>query len=191
MAAQGGEEVQPLADGEALAAAVGYHRTDREEELPGADVQHAVAARIDQREDGGGHRHTDAGQARQRFHACALVARGEGDAGHSADPRGGVLLPQQPRAGTLPAAHLTELCAREEAPRSHAAKLADERRRALVLLADQLARQQRIEAWVAQALQRHSPEYTDGGDRCRRLTRAATAPPARPERWGLGGHPRA
>ena len=50
MVAEGGEEVEPLGNGEALAAAVGVDGVGGEEQLPGADVQHAVAAGVDQRD---------------------------------------------------------------------------------------------------------------------------------------------
>src|SRR6266511_3764013 len=50
------EILLPLVDGEALAATVGDDGADGEQELPGADVEHAVASRIDKGQDGRGHR---------------------------------------------------------------------------------------------------------------------------------------
>jgi hypothetical protein len=75
--AEGGQVLFPLGDGEALAAAVGTHGADGEQELPGADVQHAVAPGIEQREDGRAHRHADALQTCQKLHAAALAPRGQ------------------------------------------------------------------------------------------------------------------
>jgi len=56
------EVLLPLGDGEALAAAVGGNGAQGEEELPGADVEDAVATRVDEREDGRGDRHAHAAQ---------------------------------------------------------------------------------------------------------------------------------
>jgi hypothetical protein len=52
-------------DREALAATVGGDGIDREQQLPAADVEDAIAARVDQGEDRGGDGHADAAQARQ------------------------------------------------------------------------------------------------------------------------------
>ena len=65
MVAEGGEVLLPLGDREGLAAAVGADRADGEEELPGTDVEDAVAARVDQRQDGRGDRDADAAQPRE------------------------------------------------------------------------------------------------------------------------------
>jgi hypothetical protein len=52
MVAQRREVFLPLADREALAPLAGGDRANREQELPGTDVQHAVTARVDEGQDG-------------------------------------------------------------------------------------------------------------------------------------------
>src|SRR5437879_8805120 len=84
--AERGEVGLPLGDREALAAAVGLDGADREQELPGADVEDAVAPRVEQREDRRGHRHPDAGEPREQLDPPALVAGGEDGARDRADP---------------------------------------------------------------------------------------------------------
>jgi len=157
---QRGQVLLPLADGEALAAAVGGDGADGEQELPGADVEHAVASGIDEGQDGRGHRHADAAQPGQQLHPAALAARGQHRAGHGTDARRRIGPPQAHRARTLPPAHPNELGTRERTTRAHAGQLADERRGGGMLVANQLATQQDRERGVARRAQRHRDSFT-------------------------------
>ena len=65
VATERGQVLLPLDEGEALPAGVGGDGTQGEEELPGTDVEYAVAPWVDEREDGGGDGDADAGQTGQ------------------------------------------------------------------------------------------------------------------------------
>src|SRR2546421_8346828 len=53
------------------------HRAEPEQELPGADVEDAVAPRVDQRQDRRRRRHAHAAKARQQLEPPLLTPRGE------------------------------------------------------------------------------------------------------------------
>ena len=162
MVAQRREVFLPLADRETLAPVVGGDRADGEQELPGTDVQHAVAARVDEGQDGRGHRHADAPQADEQLHPSSLVSRCQHAGGHGMDPRRRVGLPQAPRSRALPAAHLHELVAREATAGPDAGQLAHQGGGGRLLGADELASQQCGERGITQATKRHRGAFYMG-----------------------------
>ena len=127
----------------------------RVQELPDPDVEHAVAPRVDQREDGRGDGHAHTGERQERIEAASLAASGERRARCRPDPSGRVAPVVRRSARRFPAAHLEELRSRELAPAPHLAECLDERTRRGVLEARRLSRQQRVDAAVRQAFERH------------------------------------
>src|SRR5207249_9171972 len=75
--AKGGQVADPLPHREAAAGRVGVHAPHRVQHLPRADVEHTVAARIEQRQDGRGDGDADAVEREQMLHPPALAPRGE------------------------------------------------------------------------------------------------------------------
>src|SRR5262249_16335793 len=75
--AQDREVAEPVEKAEPASTWLRRHTPECEEQLPGADVQHAVSVRVDQREDGGCHGHAHAAQRRQELEPSALAAGGE------------------------------------------------------------------------------------------------------------------
>src|SRR5262249_41647773 len=115
VAAERLQVVDPLAHREAPAGGIGGHPPPAGPQLPRADVQHAIAPRIEKGEDGGGHGHAHAVQGEEMLDAPALAPRGQGKTRGLADARGSVaeIVLLGPRA--LPAAHGEKLGARDEA----------------------------------------------------------------------------
>src|SRR5258708_5507128 len=72
-----------------------------EQELPGADVEDAVAPRGHEREDRRGRRHAHAVEPGEELHAPPLTPGREDRARHAADRRGGVAAAVADRARAL------------------------------------------------------------------------------------------
>src|SRR5262249_7797139 len=71
--AKAGEIALPVPGREPSATCLPGHGAHRVEKLPDADVEHAVAPWIDQREDGRSHWNADAGEGGERLEPPALV----------------------------------------------------------------------------------------------------------------------
>src|SRR3989442_13035937 len=108
--------VEPAARREATPRRLAIHRAEPEQELPGADVEDAVAAGVDQGQDRRRRRHAHPPETRQQREPPPLAPRGEDGARDPAHPGGGIRRVVAEGARALPPAHPEELPAREPTP---------------------------------------------------------------------------
>lgn len=116
------QKLVPVDEGEASARRSPGDRTGCVKDLPGANIDDAVAPRIQEHQNRRGHRHRHAAQPHERVEASAFGGRCKSQASGAADSRGAVIpdLVNSPRR--LPKADCFQLASRKVAPRSRRAQ---------------------------------------------------------------------
>jgi hypothetical protein len=155
LGAERGEVAFPVGHGKAPSATVTNGGVERVQELPHANVEHAVAPRVEQCEDRRGDGDGHARQARERRHSLAFAPRRQRRARDNAHQGWRVLQVMPASAGALPGGHQDQLRPAEGAAAPHSSQTGDERCRDRILLEDRQVDEPSCQRAAAQTAQRH------------------------------------